>query len=64
MPMIPLTFVLALAMGYFLLVEMSQPAPRNRFACAFLSLVILQLTMVGLRFGYGFERLGAIYDEI
>jgi AraC-like DNA-binding protein len=61
MPMIPLTFVLALAMGYFLLVEMSQPAPRNRFACAFLSLVIFQLTMVGLRFGYGFERLGVIY---
>lgn len=61
MPMIPLTFVMALAMGYFLLVELSQPAPRNRFACAFLSLVIFQMTMVGLRFGYGIAWLGMIY---
>lgn len=61
MPMIPLPIVLALVLGYFLLVELTQPAPRNRFAIAFLALVMLQLCMVGLRFGYGLEELGRIF---
>ncbi len=61
MPMIPLPIVLALVLGYFLLVELTRPAPRNLFACAFLALVMLQLTMVGLRFGYGIVELGRVF---
>jgi AraC-like DNA-binding protein len=59
--MIPLSIVLALALGYFLLIELTQPPPRNRFACAFLILLMLQLTMGGLRFGYGYEALGKVF---
>ena len=61
MPMIPLSIVLAMVFGYFLLIELTRPPPRNLFACAFLMLLMLQLTMVGLRFGYGIEVLGMIF---
>ena len=61
MPMIPLPMLLALVIGYFLLVELTRPAPRNRFACAFLALLMLQFTIVGLRFGYGIETLARLF---
>jgi len=61
MPMIPLPVVLALLLGYFLLIELTRPPPRNRYACAFLILLIVQLTIVGMRFGYGVERLGMVF---
>ena len=61
MPMIPLSIVLALMLGYFLLIELTRPPPRNRFACAFLLLLMVQFSVVGIRFGYGVEMLGAIF---
>jgi AraC-like DNA-binding protein len=59
--MIPLSMVLALVFGYFLLIELTQPPPRNRFACAFLILLMVQFTIAGLRFGYGIEAMGRIF---
>lgn len=61
MPMIPLSIVLALMLGYFLLIELTRPPPRNRFACAFLILLVVQFTIVGIRFGYGVDVLGEIF---
>ena len=61
MIMIPLPFVLALVLGYFLLIELTRPRPRNRFACAFLLVLIVQLVIVGLRFGYGMETLRVVF---
>ena len=61
MPMIPLSIVLALMLGYFLLIELTRPSPRNRFACVFLILVMVQFTIVGIRFGYGVEVFGEIF---
>lgn len=48
-------------LGYFLLIELTRPPPRNRFACAFLILLVVQFTIVGIRFGYGVDLLGKIF---
>ncbi len=61
MPMIPLSVVIAAVMGYYLLNELTRPDPRNHFACAFLLLLTIQLSMAGLRFGYGIEEVKIIY---
>ncbi len=62
MPMIPLSFVLAATLGFFLVNEIRRRDEPNRspLFIVFLMIVIGQSILIGLRFGYGMEWLGRI----
>ena len=59
MIMIPMTFVLALIVLFFLALEVLNrgAAQRNLWMIAFLALLFFQEVLIGLRFGYGFDSL-------
>ena len=61
MPMIPLSSALAMVLGYFLLHELTQSRTRNWFAVAFLTVLIVQLAIVSVRFGYGVSTFNTVF---
>ena len=62
MPMLPLTFTLAAGVAFFLVQEItvSDSNNRNTYLLAFFGILIFQFTLIGLRFGYGWEGLSTI----
>jgi len=62
MLMIPLPFMVALAAAMFLVRELlvDDSGQRRGWFVAFLALLVFQEVLIGLRFGYGFERLREI----
>ena len=66
MPMIPLTFLPAIVIVLFLVIEASKgsAAGGSVFLRILLAVVAFQLILVGIRFGYDVEVLGRIYPYI